>query len=256
MKRARLLVAAAGIIAAAATASYAAGIKDSKHDFSKASVDAQKAAGNWTNLTAGASSQICIYCHAPHNAAKSLPLWNRSNPDAATFTLYSGIEMENVSFRDGFTADSMSLFCMSCHDGNIDISAVHNAGVIEGSYAGGTAVDAVDPVSAYRTAVDGRLTKGKIGVTKNGAIGGSNLSKTHPINFEVATDNISQSDLHVGSGKAMGTTNQFPLFKAGDRSETRSLECSSCHAVHDATISPFLRVSMDGSKLCLDCHNK
>jgi predicted CXXCH cytochrome family protein len=103
-------------------------------------------------------------------------------------------------------------------------------------------------------------------------LGGTNLSKTHPINFPVRTDDF-QTDLntggntaHMGPGVTSGydwTTKPvlFPLFKTTDanaaRSTTnRSLECGSCHAVHDSTNSPFLRDTIAGSKLCLGCHNK
>src|SRR5512138_947058 len=106
MKKALSLVVAAGIIAAA-SASFA-GIVGSKHDLSTAGLGDD----NLLNKSAGSSSQICIYCHAPHNAAKSLPLWNRNNPVGTSFTLYSGVNMQNKSFSTGFTDDSTSLFCM------------------------------------------------------------------------------------------------------------------------------------------------
>lgn len=250
MKKALSLVVAAGIIASAA-ASFGGSIVGSKHDFSAIAANGITLAGG----VQGSSTQICIYCHAPHNTAKSIPLWNRTNPAGSLFTLYSGVNMENTSFRQGFTDDSTSLFCMSCHDGLTSMADVHNAGVIA-SGTTGTAHD--EGVDSYRTAVDGVLTKGNIGELKNAALGSYNLSKTHPINFEVST-NTTQSDLYVGSltGK-MGNTNQFPLFRAtrGDNTTVRSLECGSCHAVHDPALSPFLRVGMDKSDLCLGCHNK
>ena len=119
MKKVLSLVAVTGLVAAS-TAAFGASIVNSKHNLSS----------NGTSTYAGTSTQICVYCHAPHNAALSLPLWNRTNPTTA-FTLYSGLNMQNVSFKSSFTADSTSLFCMSCHDGNTAMNAVHNAGVIE-----------------------------------------------------------------------------------------------------------------------------
>ena len=37
---------------------------------------------------------------------------------------------------------------------------------------------------------------------------------------------------------------------------TDQVECASCHAVHDYTNVPFLRLSNDNSALCLACHKK
>jgi len=246
MKKVLSLLAVAGLIAAASSA-FGATIVGSKHDLSNT--------GTATGLSGGGSStQICVYCHAPHNAAKSLPLWNRTNPAGSLFKLYSGVNMQNVSFSSGFTADSTSLFCMSCHDGVTEMSAIHNAGTL----GGGAAVNATSPTAAdaYRTAGANVFAPGAIGQIKNTALGGYNLTKTHPINFAVSlTDG--QSDLFTGSGTKMGNNNQFPLFKLeGDRATARSLECGSCHAVHDSLNSPFLRTTMDRSALCLGCHNK
>ena len=124
MRKVLALVAAAGLIAAASTA-FGASIVNSKHDLSNGSTVGDVA----VNYNLGTSTQICIYCHAPHNANLSLPLWNRSNPAGAGFTLYSGVNMTNVSFKTGFTNDSTSLFCMSCHDGVTSIAQEYNAEV-------------------------------------------------------------------------------------------------------------------------------
>jgi len=249
MKKVLSLLAVAGLIAAASSA-FGATIVGSKHDLS--------ATGTASMSGSGSSTQICVYCHAPHNAAKSLPLWNRVNPAGSLFRLYSGVNMANPSFASGFTADSTSLFCMSCHDGLTQMSAVHNAGVIAApSNAAATDATTVTSADAYRTAAAGVFAGSGIGQVKNTALGSYNLTKTHPINFPVGTGDA-QSDLWPGSGTTMGKTNfTMPLFKlTGDRATSRSLECGSCHAVHDSANSPFLRYTMDGSALCLGCHNK
>jgi len=248
MKKVLSLLAVAGLIAAASSA-FGASIVGSKHDLS--------ASGTASMSGTGSSTQICVYCHAPHNAAKSLPLWNRVNPAGSLFRLYSGVNMENVSFASGFTADSTSLFCMSCHDGLTQMSAVHNAGVIAAPVGDGTNAATATSADAYRTAANGVFAGSNLNQQRNVALGGYNLTKTHPINFPVATTD-SQSDLWPGSGTTMGKTNfTMPLFKlTGDRATSRSLECGSCHAVHDSANSPFLRYTMDGSALCLGCHNK
>jgi len=240
MKKVLTLLAAAGIMTAA-TAAFGGSIVGSKHDLSSTGTGSVKGG-------AAQTSQICVYCHAPHNALLPLPLWNRSNPLGAPFTLYSGVNMQSRQFATGFTSDSTSLFCMSCHDGTTAMSAVHNQGAL---IRGGVAGPASNP-----------LATGKIGIGNTAF--GNDLTKTHPVNFPVPTVNNSQNDLWVGGnmpsmgGGATTTTSTFPLFKvsAGPRAGNRSLECGSCHAVHDSTNSPFLRFTMNGSALCLGCHNK
>jgi len=249
MKKSVGILAAAGIIAAA-TAAFGATIVNSKHDLSAGSTVGGVAA----SYNLGQSTQICIYCHAPHNANLSLPLWNRTNPAGSGFTLYSGVGMANVSFKTGFTSDSTSLFCMSCHDGVTGIQAVYNAGVIDG-----TGTTPAHPAAAANTFTRGQGAAGAIAAGISGNLT-TDLSKTHPINFIVAQADP-QADLYPGTlaGK-MGNANQFPLFKSsGTANRTtadRSLECGSCHAVHDSAYKPFLRATMNKSALCLGCHNK
>lgn len=244
MKKVLAILAAAGLMAAATTA-FGASIVNSKHNLSETGTGG-------LHGTAGVNStQICVYCHAPHGAIKSIPLWNRNNPDPTTFILYSGINMQSRQFATGFTSDSTSLFCMSCHDGQTQMDNVHNQGAnIRANLSGGTGLPLV-----------GGLVQG------NPALG-TDLSLTHPVNFPVPTANNAQNDLWVGSGSYMGGSgpagNVFPLYKATsdggsmspDRTSDRSLECGSCHAVHDSLNSPFLRYTLSGSQLCLGCHNK
>ena len=246
-----MAVVAAIALMSAASAAFGGSIVNSKHNISSTGEASIK--GGATD-----SSQICIYCHAPHNANLALPLWNRTNPAANTFTLYSGINMQSRQFATGFTSDSTSLFCMSCHDGATNMNAVSNQGALErGNQAGKTA-----PGDAGFPLVNAIITDTNLEF-------GSNLSKTHPINFPVpTTPQNNQDDLWLGAGSSMGggtaLPTTFPLFNtkadpgmsAQRTSNGRSLECGSCHAVHDSTISPFLRFTMSGSKLCLGCHNK
>lgn len=238
MRKVIALVAAAGLIAAATSAFAAVTIVGSKHDLSS-----KIAAG----LTKGTSTQICVYCHTPHNAVEANVLWNRNNPAGSKFKLYSGVGMVNTSIKSGLTADSTSLFCMSCHDGFTDVGAVaHN---IADTRTGATLTIGAISSSADLTQIGGVSTGSNTGVNS------VDLSRTHPINFSVST-NDTQLDLWPGSGSTMGKANfEMPLFRSA-RDASRTLECGSCHAVHDSANQPFLRYTMGGSQLCLGCHNK
>lgn len=228
---ARIGLAVVMLMAAVGTAS-ALSIKNSKHDLSK---DATGVTYQATN-----TDQICVFCHTPHNAVQNIPLWNRTNPTASNFTLYSSSSMNNKPVKSGFTADSISLFCMSCHDGATGLgSAVHN-----------------DPNGTPITMdASGSVISGDANLT-------TDLQDDHPVNFLVTAADIS-ADGNLGSldtatnpptMKTADVGKGLPLFKSG-RGDT-TLECGSCHAVHDNTNAPFLRTTMAGSKLCLGCHKK
>lgn len=188
-------------------------------------------------------NQLCIYCHTPHNSDATAPLWNRFfSADGSAFKLYSAVGSANITFGSGLTSDSISLLCMSCHDGLTTID-------------GGM----INTITATSTPVTGPANFG------------TDLSKHHPINFQVSPIDI-QNDLWVSGGSFTGGymgrdggvnayagpyDKKFPLFSLKDgRTGPRSLECPSCHSVHDSQYQPFLRDTMTGSKLCLACHNK
>src|SRR5512138_3085291 len=83
------------------------------------------------------TAEICVFCHTPHGADTSaaVPLWNRTLPAPGTFQTYDSL---GTSSLDGKVAPvgSVSVACLSCHDGVQSMSAVINA---PGSGLGGDA---------------------------------------------------------------------------------------------------------------------
>jgi predicted CXXCH cytochrome family protein len=68
------------------------------------------------------TNQICVFCHTPHgfNTVQSAPLWNKGVKSSATYTVYNGTDATYVSSTlDAQTPSigSVSLACLSCHDG-------------------------------------------------------------------------------------------------------------------------------------------
>lgn len=169
---------------------------------------------------------VCQYCHSAHDNHLYAALWNK---DPSVFRLYSAVDAASKTFKTGITEGSKSLTCMACHDGSTF-----------GHFPHQTTIPAGD--------------------TNFGA----DLTNSHPINFQV-TSTDTQNDLWVDgasyTGSQMGRMDQnpYPLYLiggSGERSGSRALECNSCHDIHNSNYSPFLRETMDGSKLCLGCHNK
>lgn len=235
MKR---ILTAAALVVFSATLSMAAGITNTKHDLSSLSTSTLKAA---------TQTQICVFCHTPHNAVKNVPLWNRSGGTAAaSFKLYtsSGSLTQAKGTDSALHDDSISLFCLSCHDGT-----VANLG------------DRVVRPGAIAMAGGAIWTGGN--ATTGPAMLGSDLTNDHPIGFAYPSGGEANrlksiadalTDMNANNGTAPDSSSIFFSSNAG--AKTNQMECASCHMVHDNTNAPFLRSSNDGSKLCLACHIK
>ncbi|MFQ5464959.1 MAG: hypothetical protein ACE5EI_03435 [Thermodesulfobacteriota bacterium] len=74
-------------------------------------------------LTTDATTEICVFCHAPHHGTVGIaPLWNKKN-FTANFAPYGPtIAGTNVGNPGGAT-----LACLSCHDGVSTFDALINA---------------------------------------------------------------------------------------------------------------------------------
>jgi len=64
-------------------------------------------------------TRICIFCHTPHNAAPSTPLWNKKL-DPINYLLYTSSTMRATPAQP----TGPSRLCLSCHDGTIALGSV------------------------------------------------------------------------------------------------------------------------------------
>ncbi len=196
-----------------------AGITGSKHDLSGAGYG---------------TTQICIFCHTPHNAVTTTipaPLWNHVPTTVNNYTLYQNGGTLNATIgQPGATSKA----CLSCHDGTIAIDSYYGHGA--GVYGGGP------------TAITGTHTM------TGTAMLGTDLSNDHPIGFTYdAALATADTELATPSGGTVGVSaTKLPLYG----SPAEKMECPTCHKVHDNTNAPFLRMANTASALCLNCHIK
>ena len=195
-----------------------AGIQGSGHDFSSQGYG---------------STEICIFCHAPHNASTTVteaPLWNHALTQVASYTLYSS---PTLNASDLTQPGGATKLCLSCHDGTV-------------------------AVDSYGT---------RTGATKltGGANLGTGLKDDHPMSFTYSTalatsdgglEDPATKQVTIGGGSGStgtrtGSIAQVMLFNG-------KLECASCHDVHNSLVGgdPLLRISNSGSQLCFACHKK
>ena len=208
---------------------YAGTVTASKHNLSTT--------GSGVHSTT--QTQVCIFCHSPHSPMGG-PLWNRQPPDIdpSTYTLYTSSKTLSPAAKEGkINGSSLSILCMSCHGGTVaDLGAhvINKAG------------DPMTMVDANGTwAMSGVLWDGKSPVN-------------HPIGFSYSLAqsqdsanlrSIDQVNAALGGGNSV-----FFTSNATGTTYQDSMECATCHTVHDPANSPFLRIDNTGNALCLACH--
>ena len=200
------------------TVSGMAGIGNTKHNLSISGPGTYKATSE---------SQLCIYCHYPHNANPAAPLWNHTL-SSATYTPYSSLTL--AAAAPGQPTGSSKL-CLSCHDGTVALGSVHNRPFGAGS---------------------GTIT-GLTGFLIGEANLGTNLRDDHPISFTydvslVAANPELVSPALLSAGKIKPDSNN-------------QLQCTSCHEPHSDINPKFMHTAYKdgagyGSPLCKTCHNK
>jgi len=222
MKKQIVLLAAAALATAATMAFGASGsIVGTAHDLSQGS-------------NSKGADEICIYCHTPHNPVQAIPLWNRVNPSGALFSLYKTSPTLTSSTKNAsFSDTSVSLFCMSCHDGVTALGAIKNS-------------------------MNHSMTSGVISNTRGDRLG-QNLTNSHPVGFDYNLAASADTTLFpIGSAASnLGSTTggSYPFFNS-DLTTGSMMECASCHKVHNDEYGKFLRKDNTGSNLCIACHNK
>ena len=208
-----------GMAAALMAGSVSAGINGSVHDFTGKS---------WTYVDG--NGQICVYCHTPHNAKTAdAPLWNHAIT-SATFTPYSSSTLDaSVGQPDG-----VSKMCLSCHDGTVSLDSYGDLSINLGS-----------------TKISGVFNLG------------TDLSNDHPVSFVYDTTLVNADkalndpSTAVTIGDPNGVTKDIII--GGLLDSNNKLQCSTCHDVHNkfAILNmKLLRVTLNGSALCLTCHAK
>ena len=202
----------------------------------------------------------CSFCHISHTTTTSSDSpdkvleWNHVLPANATYTPYSSAMLKTKSLSNTFsTADAFySLACLSCHDGSVAIAALYVM---------------PDNVTVNSTATMSTFTSsGPINLV--GA--NDDLSQTHPINFNY-DNTLAEADRglwDVGRGEnvaQIGNTSLTAVRPAltydpyGALQQPilfdRTVQCATCHNPHSETNPEFLRVTMQGGKLCFKCHS-
>lgn len=292
--RARWGAASAGLLAALVlsfSGTASAGIADTRHNLGSGTGPAGRNA-------AGDTAEICVFCHTPHGGSTDapVPLWNkRLGVDGApagggSYTTYDTLQTPSL---DGTVAPtgSVSMACLSCHDGTQAMDNVINApgsgGVIADgggndgrgwSWTGGT----VDPATGRMINAGDRISMLGTDLTNDHPIGiqycGGGLSGNTTTVSGTCKDtdfNMPQTDLindnqifWVDTGGDGKQRTDLPLYQRSAGGLGPLVECASCHDPHvssgqagpagtnQTAGETFLRISNAESAVCTACHVK
>ncbi len=218
------------------------------------------------DLTGGGVSEICVFCHTPHtaNAEVQAPLWNKL-ASGATYALYDSTTIDGTVLAVG----SVSVACLSCHDGTQSTDVVINAPGSRGIDINGIALRGGNRFLDDPSKPD---------------FLGTDLTDDHPIGIQyggfIVNGNKIDPDF-VGIGEGLNSSNingklrwwvdtGAPGNSPGVRDKTDLVlysrdnggaiepfvECATCHDPHTDQSETFLRIDNTGSQVCITCHVK
>jgi len=256
----------------------AQGVVSSAHDLSS---------GGGSPQFTSANDQVCVFCHTPHGSDTTapVPLWNKILTPGAAYLRYS--DLNTAGFEsDEAPVGSVSLACLSCHDGTQAMDTVVNApgrGMGSGNTDGGGVGNQMTGTPVPNLELD--------------------LQNDHPISMQYGGGGV-DTTTHVltptatqASAALLGdpdftapfgaTINNNPVWwvnttagASDDRQKTDMLlytrndaingageiepfvECGSCHDPHNSSTFQagaqvaFLRIDNAQSAVCTACHIK
>jgi predicted CXXCH cytochrome family protein len=252
------LLMAGGLFYAYTVRNSTAGVAGGLHDLS------------WTGAGGGqfggGTDQVCVFCHTPHGANTNKGyttnpnnptvgpniggqyLWNRALP-ANTFQVYTS---ETYSQKNNPPQPGIhSLLCLSCHDGIGAMNVLLN-------YPADWDTGWSPLINQFGDAPNDPTIKflniGEASCSGDDCTGGTDLRNDHPVGFNY-------QDAYNSDQTGLKPLSSLPLIlQQRLQLSNNNVECSTCHDPHLTNTSypgnMFLVRSMNGSQLCLDCHNK
>lgn len=241
----------------------------------------------------GPNANACIYCHAPHNAANTEPLWNQTlstkqysiYPDATTTTSVS----------------KPSMLCLSCHDGSVagqtyslgKLDMKGTMGTIGGAQLAGSHPFSIQPQlndapSLVSTLYSSHTTKDSTVQLIANNVECSSCHDVHNQFKDMRSQNFLVRDntksalcmachdagartvngqtntltMWPNSAHAISTAQVAPKAGMGGYTTVEEFGCSTCHASHNAVTTGLLRQNAnrppnvdDTAQNCFTCHD-
>lgn len=202
------------------------------------------------------ADEVCVFCHTPQlppnlegkTGTGVQPAWQPSISKNHDFLMFDDIGRKQFG---KMAVGSQSIACLSCHDSSQAFQVTggmndHPFGV---------------PYRGYLRRL-GRQSvgddKGKQGDEPSRSANFLKFVDDFKLPSTGKVDNRSVWWVSSSGVSAVRSRSDLPLYarqQEDEEGETPYIECSSCHDPHVAR-PLFLRVSNEGSRLCLTCHEK
>lgn len=193
-------------------------VRATKHNLSASSTNA---------VRAETVDEVCVFCHTPHGAYQSRPIWNRNlsyQDNASLYSLYGSTTLDaNVVRPTG-----ASKLCLSCHDGTLAIGSLMN-------------LDAQRPATV---AMAGGVTTMPAGPR----LLSTDLRNDHPISMRPDTAADPEIVLPPPGDAVRLRVGSTPGVKD-------TVQCTSCHDPHLSTFKFLVKENARGA-VCMTCHDK
>ena len=247
-----------GLLSNSALATRVSKIAETKHNLSTSGQHREADNALYANAVKSTTeSEICAFCHTPHNPdAGNTPLWNKTLA-AKTYVPYTSNSLDaQITQTSSRQPLGSSKLCLSCHDGAMALGSVR---VLRGiSYSAEAEVISVNNSTATKMPTGqipsqtpggaaGAATGVTTGYTRN--LGGTtnlDLTNDHPISItydstlaardgEMRTPDGNQQwgTVFGRRGVVNGTKYRptLPLEPTGD-SSAGQVQCTTCHDPH------------------------
>ncbi len=227
------------------------------------------------------ATEVCVFCHTPHNVNPQQSLWNRSLP-GTVYTLYDSSTLEAVLNQPTGSAR----LCLSCHDGTLALGNLRvksrtgstNLGHLTGNAVLGVDLSDDHPISfRYDAALAlkrGELTSpqalsNRVRLDKNGQLQCTACHEPHDNRYRkfLSVDDRAGglcitchrkrdwgSSTHATSPAIWQGTGPNP-WPHSPYTTVADNACENCHRPHSAPHPPRLLSSTQERDVCLVCHN-
>lgn len=269
-------------------------IGNTRHNLTQRQLSGGGPDGFFMDRTRNDYNEVCVYCHTPHgaNTVLNAPLWNRT-AKTTNYQTYDELGSTTLTQTVSSTPGTSSLTCLSCHDGQVAVDSIinmpgsgrYNSSTNAFTEQSKTFLDAWTNTRGLDAIAHGRMGNecfvchspagpevGAVDFTP--FIIGTDLRNDHPVgvtfpatagpgtDFAEPRREAGRLAYFDSNANLRADSNEIRLYRGGG--SDFMVECASCHDPHGVpsagpgtTFNPtFLRISNEGSQVCLTCHVK
>ena len=178
---------ASGLALAAASSVAMASVTNTPHNLSVTQTGGAHLTG------AGATTEVCIFCHTPHGGDQSVnaPIWNRHVSSTSVYTRFSSLNRITFDAQEA-PIGSVSIACLSCHDGTQARDQVINGpGSGNNSNNVGSGTGWMDGTNASTSYLSDLVASDNGTMSGDLIFLGTDLRNDHPISMQYAGGGLS-----------------------------------------------------------------